>query len=210
MVGARLPEAAAGRTIGAGMADSPPSGSSALPPGQRRVSSLPVLHVGEVPTFDPASWSLRVAGAVDHPLRLAWRDLAGLPRVEVVCDLHGGTGWTCCDLRFGGVSLQALVEACAPRPEARFLVARDGETYSAGVPLDFALEANALLALELDGAPLALEHGGPLRLLVPGRYAWKSVKWVRVLDLVEADEPGYWERRGAHPGGDPWREERLV
>ncbi len=183
---------------------------SALPPGQRLVSAAPVLHVGEVPAFEVSTWSLRVEGEVERPLRLAWRDVAGLPRIEVVADLHGGTGWTCRGLRWGGVSLRAVLAACQPLPAAAFLVARDREIYSASLPLEAAVSGGALLALDLDGQPLALERGGPLRLVVPTRYAWKSVKWVRLLQLTANDEPGFWERRGAHPAADPWRGERLA
>jgi len=181
-----------------------------LPPGQRLVDSPPVIHVGEVPTFDPATWNLRVEGAVEHTLRLAWRDVLALPQVELVADMHGGTGWSCRGLRWDGVPLRALVAACDPHPAVRFLLARDAELYSACVPLEADVVNEALLALRLGGEPLASERGGPLRLVVPSRYAWKSVKWVRTLVFAEHDEPGFWESRGAHPSGDPWRAQRLA
>jgi DMSO/TMAO reductase YedYZ molybdopterin-dependent catalytic subunit len=182
----------------------------ALPPGQRLVRCAPIQHVGEVPQVDGAGWSLSIEGAVEHPLRLAWRDVLALPRVEVVADMHAGTGWTCRGLRWGGVPLRAIVAACQPRSETGFLVARDREIYSASLPIEAALAPDTLLALELDGAPLSPARGAPLRLVVPSRYAWKSVKWVRALQFVSADEPGFWERRGAHPAADPWRGQRLA
>lgn len=181
-----------------------------LPPGQRLVERPPVLHVGAVPALDRASWSLWVEGEVEHPLRLAWRDLAALPQVEVVADLHGATGWTCRRLRWGGVPLRALIEACEPRPSARFVVARDLEEYAASLPLEVALREDTLLVSSLDGEALPPERGAPLRLVVPSRYAWKSVKWLRRLEFVAQDEPGFWESRGAHPAADPWRGERWA
>jgi DMSO/TMAO reductase YedYZ molybdopterin-dependent catalytic subunit len=183
---------------------------AALPPGQRPVERPPVVHVGEVPTLDLATWHLRVEGAVEHPLRLAWRDVLGLPQVEMTADMHGGTGWSCRGLRWEGVPLRALVEACEPLASARFVLARDAEVYSACVPLEVASSPDALLALRLDGEPLAAERGGPLRLVLPSRYAWKSVKWLRSLTFLEQDEPGFWESRGAHPDGDPWKAQRLA
>jgi DMSO/TMAO reductase YedYZ molybdopterin-dependent catalytic subunit len=181
----------------------------ALPPGQRRVAEAPVIHVGEVPGFDAATWHLRVEGAVASELRLAWRDVLILPQVEVTADMHGGTGWSACGLRWEGVPLRALAAACEPLPAARFLLARDAEGYSAGVPLEVALATETLLALRLHGDPLPPARGGPLRLVVPSRFAWKSVKWVRSLAFLEHDEPGFWESRGAHPNGDPWRAQRM-
>jgi len=186
------------------------SDAAALPPGQRWVARPPVIHVGEVPVFDATTWHLKIQGAVEHTLRLAWRDLLALPSIEIVDDLHGGTGWSCRALRWEGVPLRALTEACEPLPSARFLLARDAETYSACVPFEAGLATDVLLATSLDGEPLAPERGGPLRLVVPSRYAWKSVKWVRSLTFLEQDEEGFWESRGAHAGGDPWREERLA
>jgi DMSO/TMAO reductase YedYZ molybdopterin-dependent catalytic subunit len=192
------------------MAPPDQEGQAALPPGQRLVQRPPVLHVGEVPTFDAATWHLRVEGAVRHTLRLAWRDVLALPQVEVVADLHGGTGWSCRGLRWEGVPMRALVEACEPLPEACYLLARDAEAYSAGVPIEAATAPDTLLALKLDGEPLAPERGGPLRLVLPSRFAWKSVKWVRALLFGAQPEPGFWESRGAHPDGDPWKGQRLA
>lgn len=187
-----------------------PPGEAALPPGQRLVQRPPIVHLGEAPVFDPTSWSLRVEGGVEHPLRLAWRDLADLARTELRADFHAATGWSCRGLHWSGIALSTLVEAAAPEASVRHLVARDGEGYSAAVELEHALAHGALLATEFEGEPLTRERGGPLRLVVPGRYGWKSVKWVRVLELQVHDEPGYWESRGAHPVGDPQREQRTA
>lgn len=181
-----------------------------LPPGQREVERAPVQHVGDVPEFDARTWDLVVEGEVEHTLRLAWRDVLTLPQVERTLDLHGATGWTARGLRFEGVPLSALTAACAPRGSARFLMARDREGYSAALPLELLDVHDVLLATALDGRPLAPERGGPLRLLVPERYAWKSVKWLRRLEFLANDEPGFWESRGAHPLADPWRGQRMA
>jgi len=181
-----------------------------LPPGQREVARAPVLHVGDVPVFDPHTWDLSVEGEVERTLRLAWRDVSALPRVTRTADLHGATGWSARGLRWEGVPLSAIVEACAPRERARFLIARDRDGYCASLPLE-ALDPQAvLLATALDGVPLSAAHGAPLRLVVPERYAWKSVKWLRRLEFLAQDEPGFWERRGAHPSADPWLGQRVL
>jgi DMSO/TMAO reductase YedYZ molybdopterin-dependent catalytic subunit len=184
--------------------------ASHLPPGQREVARAPVLHVGDVPEFDARTWDLAVEGEVEHPLRLAWRDVLALPRVERSADMHGATGWTARGLRWSGVPLSVLSAACAPRATARFLMARDREGYAAALPLEAIDLHESLLATALDGAPLAPERGAPLRLVVPGRYAWKSVKWLRRLEFLASDEPGFWESRGAHPLADPWKAQRST
>jgi DMSO/TMAO reductase YedYZ molybdopterin-dependent catalytic subunit len=191
------------------MAANAPVGGE-LPPGQRLVGVAPVVHGGEVPGFDAATWHLKVEGAVTSELRLAWRDVLALPQIEDAADLHGGTGWSVRTLRWEGVPVRALAAACEPAATARFVLARDADGYGACVPLEAALATETLLALRLQGEPLAPARGGPLRLVVPSRYAWKSVKWVRSLVFLEHDEPGFWESRGAHPNGDPWRGQRMA
>jgi DMSO/TMAO reductase YedYZ molybdopterin-dependent catalytic subunit len=181
-----------------------------LPPGQREVARAPVLHVGDVPAFDARTWDLSVEGEVEQSLRLAWRDVAALPRVTRIADLHGATGWSVRGLAWEGVPLSAIVEACRPRPAARFLMARDRDGYSAALPLEALDPEQVLLATALDGAPLSAAHGAPLRLVVPQRYAWKSVKWLRRLEFLAQDEAGFWERRGAHPLADPWYAQRVL
>ena len=174
------------------------------------MAEAPVVHVGEVPSFDAATWHLRVEGAVANVLRLAWRDVLALPLVEISADMHSSLGWSVFGLRWEGVPVRALAAACEPTGAARFLLARDAEGYGACIPLEVALETETLLALRLHGDPLPPERGGPLRLVVPSRYTWKSVKWVRSLAFLERDEPGFWESRGAHPNGDPWRGQRMA
>jgi DMSO/TMAO reductase YedYZ molybdopterin-dependent catalytic subunit len=180
-----------------------------LPPGQHRTSGFPVLDLGVRPPIDLATWSLEVFGEVETPLRLSWDEFRALPRLELVRDFHCVTTWSKYDVRWSGVPFRTIVERVGLKPSAHFVVAHGGEGYTTNIPLEDCLHDDVILADELDGQPLPLEHGGPVRLLVPHLYAWKSAKFLRRLQLTERDEPGYWEVRGYHRYGDPWREQRY-
>jgi len=180
-----------------------------LPPGQYLTEKWPVLHTGSVPAVDLAVWDLAVEGEVERPLRLTWHELRALPAGEVTVDIHCVTRWSRFDVTFRGVHWRELAALARPKPSARFAVARAEQGYTANLPLR-ALEAeDALLAYEADGEPLSPDHGWPLRLVVPSRYFWKSAKWLRGIELVAADRPGFWERYGYHNDADPWKEERY-
>jgi DMSO/TMAO reductase YedYZ molybdopterin-dependent catalytic subunit len=183
--------------------------SGRLPPGQTLTEKWPVLHDGPVPVFNPALWDFRVWGEVETALRLGWDEFNALPRVEVVSDFHCVTAWSRFDNRWEGVSLGELARRAGVKPSARFIVAHAEYGYTANLPLDAVLQDDVLCALEHDGAPLTPDHGYPLRLIVPKRYAWKSAKWLRGLEFSAKDQPGYWEVRGYHNEADPWREERF-
>ena len=181
-----------------------------LPPGQHAVERLPVIHVGEIPSFDAALWTLEVGGDVEAPARLAWSELREMEEVEVVAPMHGGTGWSRLENHWRGVRFAEVARLVRPREGARYVRFADGEIYDATLPLELAVEADVLLARMLDDRPLAPAHGGPLRLVVPSRYGWKSVKWVRAIEFLREDQPGFWEARGFHWNADPWREERWA
>jgi len=185
-----------------------------LPPGQSLTLKWPVLHDGEVPDFDAAKWDFRVGGLVDDPLSLTWPELLALPRKEVTSDFHCVTRWSTFDNRWEGVPVPAVLERARPQREATHVMvcghkgdARYG--YTTNLPLADLDRPDVLLALRHNGEDLDPEHGGPLRLVVPHLYAWKSAKWVRGLILMDADKPGYWERAGYHMRGDPFAEERF-
>lgn len=182
-----------------------------VPPGQYVTDKFPVLHVGEVPRYRPdlADWDLRVTGLVERPLRLTWPELQALPGHEVVCDIHCVTHWSKLDTRWRGVPPRVLLERAGVKPEARFVLVHADPDYTTNLPLDDLLAGDVLLAYAYDGRPLEPEHGYPLRLLVPRRYFWKSAKWVRGLELLAEDRPGYWELRGYHNEADPWTEQRY-
>src|SRR3954467_14023494 len=180
-----------------------------LPPGQYLTEKWPVLHAGEVPETDLATWDLRVFGEVENPITLSGEQLQELPATEITTDIHCVTRWSRFDTSFRGVHWRDLAPLVRPKPSARYVVAHAEQGYTANVPLASLEDDLALLAYEADGEPLALEHGWPLRLVIPGKYFWKSAKWLRGLELRATDQPGFWERYGYHNDADPWKEERY-
>ncbi len=180
-----------------------------LPPGQHLVHDWPVLDLGQTPRMAKERWTLDVDGAVAAPLHWDWSAFAGQPQTKPVTDIHCVTTWSRYDNHWKGVSTHTLLDAVRPSAEARFLVLRSDDGYTTNLPLaDFAAE-DALLAHSWEGAPLTPEHGGPVRLIVPHLYLWKSAKWLRSITFKTADEPGFWEVRGYHDRGDPWTEQRY-
>jgi len=180
-----------------------------LPPGQYLTEKWPVLHAGEVPPVDQATWTFRVFGEVERELELSWTEFNELPRSSNVQDIHCVTRWSRFDTAFEGVHWRELAKLCRPKPGAHFVVAHAEHGYTANVPLASIEAEDALLATHADGEPLAPDHGAPLRLVVPGKYFWKSAKWLRALELTAVDEPGFWERYGYSNDADPWKEERY-
>jgi DMSO/TMAO reductase YedYZ molybdopterin-dependent catalytic subunit len=180
-----------------------------LPPGQVATLKWPVLHVGDVPRFDPARWDFRTAGWVKRTLRLTWDEFMALPRVGVTADFHCVTRWSRFENHWGGVPFRAIRDLTEPLPSATHVLVHSEQDYSTNIPLADLMEPDVLFADRHDGAPLEPEHGGPLRLVVPKLYGWKSAKWVRSLEFLPKDEGGYWERNGYHMRGDPWKEQRF-
>ena len=181
-----------------------------LPPGQYLTEKWPVLHAGSVPDTDLATWDLRVFGEVENPITLGWDELNALPKAENVQDIHCVTRWSRFDAQFGGVHWREVAKLVRPTPSARFVVAHAEQGFTANVPVEFLEDDNALLATEADGEPLTPEHGWPLRLVIPGKYFWKSAKWLRAIELRATDEPGFWERYGYHNDADPFEEQRYA
>ncbi|MHC4471966.1 MAG: molybdopterin-dependent oxidoreductase [Planctomycetota bacterium] len=184
--------------------------SDRLPPGQYLTPDLPVLHVGSVPTFDRESWDLRLTGLLETPLTLDHDAFLALPRVESVSDLHCETTWSRYDNRWEGVLLRELVDRARPLPDAGQVHVHCDGGYTTNLPLEALLDDDVLLADRLDGEPLPPEHGFPVRLVVPKRYAWKSAKWVRLIEFLSEDRPGFWESRGYSNTADPWTEDRFA
>jgi DMSO/TMAO reductase YedYZ molybdopterin-dependent catalytic subunit len=180
-----------------------------LPPGQYLTEKWPVLHAGSVPKTDLASWDFTVSGEVEQPLRLTWEELTALPATEIKLDIHCVTRWSRFDTGFKGVHWREFAALADPKPGARFVVAQAEQGFTANVPLAALEDENALVAYEADGEPLTPEHGWPLRLVVPSKYFWKSAKWLRGLELLDHDQPGFWERYGYHNEADYWKEERY-
>ncbi len=180
-----------------------------LPPGQREVTTWPVLDLGVQPDVSPADWRLAVDGLVETPIELDWAAFMALPQTELATDIHCVTAWSRFDNRWTGVATRDLLERVRLGPEARFVVCHSHDGYTTNLPLDAFAAEDALVAHGWEGRPLAREHGGPARVVVPQLYFWKSAKWVRRIELVARDRPGFWEERGYHDTGDPWREERY-
>jgi DMSO/TMAO reductase YedYZ molybdopterin-dependent catalytic subunit len=180
-----------------------------LPPGQALTLKWPVLHYGSVPGFDSQRWDFRILGLVEQPVRLSWEEFNRLPQKEVVADMHCVTRWSRFDNRWEGVPFTEVIQLVKPKPEARYVMVHAEQGFTANVPLDDLLRPTTLFAFKHDGQPLAPEHGYPVRLVVPHLYSWKSVKWVRGIELMAGDAPGFWEQNGYHLYGDPWKEQRF-
>lgn len=180
-----------------------------VPPGQHLTAGWPVLHAGRVPREDPDAWRVTVTGLVRDRLVLDPAGLRALPEVTVTSDLHCVTGWSRLDNAWTGVRVRDVLTRAGVREGATHVLVAGHEAYTANLDLEAVLGDDVLLAWRHDGAPLTPEHGGPLRLVVPHRYGWKSVKWVTELRLLPRDVRGYWEERGYHDVGDPWREQRF-
>ncbi len=181
-----------------------------VPPNQKIASKFPVLHVGPVPKFDPKAWDFVVEGLVENPVRLTYEEFLKLPKVLRVTDFHCVTGWSKLDNRWEGVAFKTVSDLAKPLKEAKYVTIVAEGNYTTSLPLEDLLEDDVLLAYRLDSKSLEPEHGGPLRLVVPKKYAYKSAKWVRKIRFTREQELGYWEKRGYSNTADPWKEERHA
>jgi len=180
-----------------------------LPPGQYLTEKWPVLHAGEVPHVDLATWTLRMWGEVGNEVSLTFAELKALPATEVTTDIHCVTRWSRFDARFKGVHWRELAKLCTPKPTAHFAIAHAEHGFTANVPLAAIEDEHALVVYEADGEPLTPDHGRPARLFVPSKYFWKSAKWLTGIELSSVDKLGFWERYGYHNDADYWQEERY-
>ena len=181
-----------------------------LPPGQKLTAGFPVLDLGVQPEIALADWTLAVDGLVENPTVLNWEQFAALPQVEDVSDFHCVTTWSKYDCRWGGVALTTLYELARVKPEARFVYFTSYDGYSTNVPLERCLDDDTLVATSFAGAPLAREHGGPARVIIPKLYAWKGAKFVKAVTFLAEDKLGFWEVRGYSNTADPWTEDRYA
>ena len=180
-----------------------------LPPGQYSTDRFPVLHAGVVPKVDTAEWEFTVGGLVGTPWRIGFEEFRSLPTRTITADIHCVTKWSKFDTTWEGVPATAILDHVGVGPGATHVMVRAEHGFTANLPLgDFAREEN-LFAWRFGGEELEPDHGWPLRLVVPHLYFWKSVKWTRGFDLLDHDEPGFWERNGYHMYGDPFREQRY-
>jgi DMSO/TMAO reductase YedYZ molybdopterin-dependent catalytic subunit len=180
-----------------------------LPPGQHLVNNWPVLDLGDQPQVPLTGWRLEIGGRVETPLSLDWAGFEALEQTSKISDIHCVTTWSRYDNRWEGVSTRDLLDHAMPKADADYVMLTAYDGYTTNLPLaDFAAE-DAILATAWEGQPLSREHGGPMRLVVPHLYFWKSAKWLRRIDLMKSDKAGFWEKNGYHMHGDPWREQRY-
>ncbi|WP_448584912.1 sulfite oxidase-like oxidoreductase [Thermaurantiacus sp.] len=206
LVAAKEAWARAGRLL-TGRPD--PERARRLPPGQRLVSNWPVLDLGLQPHVPTEAWTLTLDGAVASPTRLNWNAFLALPQTEDVSDIHCVTQWSRYDNRWQGVPTSVLIDLVKPLPSAAHVILHSYDGYSTNVRLEHFAGDDCLLAHTHDGVPIPREHGGPVRVVIPRFYFWKSAKWVKRIEFSTVDRPGFWEVRGYHNVGDPWAEERY-
>jgi DMSO/TMAO reductase YedYZ molybdopterin-dependent catalytic subunit len=180
-----------------------------LPPGQYLTEKWPVLHAGSVPHVDLNTWTFTLDGLVETPVTLTYEDLKQLPRKTVQADVHCVTRWSLLDSTWEGIPISEVLKLVARKPEATHVMVHAEHNFTANLSLDDLDRAPNMLVDTRNGEPISAEHGWPLRLFVPHLYFWKSVKWVRGLEFIPADRPGFWEQYGYHMRGDPWQEERY-
>ena len=181
-----------------------------LPPGQYDAGKdWPVLTAEATPNLSTDKWTFEIEGLVEKPVTWTWAEIMALPKSEFMGDIHCVTTWSKLGVRFRGVSVDTLLEAAQPLPSASYVLASSTTGYTTNLPLADVTNGQAWVVWEYDGKPLARDHGGPARLLVPHLYFWKSAKWVSGLKLLDHDEPGFWEQNGYHDRGDPWKEQRY-
>lgn len=181
----------------------------AVPPGQYVTEKFPVLSFGPTPKIDLATWQFRIFGLAEGEVTLDWDEFTSLPKTVVDAAFHCVTQWSRLENTWEGVAFNEVMRLVQPKPEAAFAMVHCYGGYTANLPLSVLTDEDVLFAYRHDGEPLPPEHGGPLRLVVPKRYGWKSAKWVNGLELLAEDAPGFWELRGYNMSGDPWKEERF-
>jgi len=181
-----------------------------LPPGQRLNKGFPVLDLGILPEVDTDDWKLSISGAVENPFVWNWEEYLALAADQVTTDFHCVTTWSIFDAHWEGLFFKRLMEQVSPTPEARFVYFTSYDGYSTNLPLSVCADDDVLLAHRWNGQPLSKEHGGPVRMVVPKRYAWKSAKWIKEIVFMENDRLGFWEVRGYSNTADPWTEDRYA
>nr|MBC7245846.1 sulfite oxidase-like oxidoreductase [Chloroflexota bacterium] len=180
-----------------------------IPPGQRLTDKWPVLHYGFVSQIDLAQWTFTISGLVKEKRVLSYEEFTALPRVKVFSDIHCVTGWSRLNNLWGGISTNTIKSLTTILPEAKFVIVHAAGNFTTNLTLDDFFALDALFAMEHDHQPLTPAHGYPVRLVIPRLYFWKSAKWVTGIEFRAKDMPGFWESRGYHNHGDPWKEERY-
>ena len=186
-----------------------PNGDRRLPPGQYQTKKWPVLSYEPTPRFDAQRYRFRVWGEVAHPFELSWDELRSLPRTELTTDIHCVTTWSRYDNHWEGIHIRDILKRAEPTENARYVMAHSFTGYTTNLPLSALDDEDVMVVFKHDGQEIEPEHGGPVRLLVPKLYFYKSAKWLSGLELMPNDRPGFWEIRGYSNSADPWKEERY-
>jgi len=194
----------------AGQAKPPVRSTDRLPPGQRQVHNFPVLDLGIRPEVPPDQWELKVHGHVEYPVTLTWDRFLALPQFKDVSDFHCVTSWSQFDMEWEGVAFFTIADLVKPKPEATHVFFKSYDGYSTSNPLEVCLDDDVLIAHKWHGKPLPVEHGGPARVIIPKRYAWKGAKFIREIVFLDRDILGFWEVRGYSNTADPWTEDRFA
>ena len=187
-----------------------PENAHRIPPGQHEELDFPVLSAGPTPRVSLSDWKFTLRAGVRPVKRWTWEEFNLLPRTAITTDIHCVTTWTKLDTRWEGVLVDDLLKAADLVPPTPFVLAHTVDGYSTNVPIADLIDGKAMVALQYDGQPLEPDHGGPARLLVPHLYFWKSAKWVNGLQFIAKDTAGFWELRGYHMYGNPWRQQRFT
>jgi DMSO/TMAO reductase YedYZ molybdopterin-dependent catalytic subunit len=180
-----------------------------IPAGQKQVTNFPVLDLGIRPNVNTTNWSLRVFGLVENPLEFNWIGFRSLPQIKDVSDFHCVTRWSQLDMVWEGVSAREMLMQASPLPLAKFVTLHSYDGYTTNLPLEALLDDDVVIAHSVLGHALTAEHGGPVRMVVPKRYGWKSAKWLKAIELHAEDRPGFWEVRGYHNDAFPFLEQRF-
>ncbi len=180
-----------------------------LPPGQVLTERFPILHEGEVPVYDMTTWDLKVFGKVEQEITVSYEDILALPQKQVTCDIHCVTRWSRFDNTFEGVLMKDFMKELGIHPKSEYVMLHGDHDYTTNIHLHDLIQHNVLLAHSVDGEKLTAKHGFPLRLVVPHLYFWKSIKWIRGIEFIQEDAPGFWELNGFHNHADPFKEERF-
>jgi DMSO/TMAO reductase YedYZ molybdopterin-dependent catalytic subunit len=186
-----------------------PDEAGRIPPGQHLTRGWPVLHAEAIPKFNPETWRFRASGDVEEEMEWTWEELRALPASRFTSDFHCVTGWSKLDNEWEGLAFRELVARVRPLPQATHCLVYAPSGYMANTPLEVLMDEDVLFAWSHGGQSLEPKHGGPMRLVVPKRYGWKSVKWANAVRFVERDVRGFWEERGYHNNAEPWAEERY-
>lgn len=181
-----------------------------LPPGQRQVANFPVLDLGIQPDVPLEKWELKIHGQVENPVTLTWNDFLALLQFKDVSDFHCVTTWSQFDMEFEGVAFFTIADLVKPKAAASHVYFKSFDGYSTNNPLDVCMDDDVMVAHKWNGKPIPKEHGGPARVIIPKRYAWKGAKWVREIIFLDRDLLGFWELRGYSNTADPWTEDRFA